>query len=108
MDSAEQIPTSQISTKKRVGSLKGDPVIAISLKGGLNILVAVHGSKTEILSFGSHRGIARHIAKKNHPELELTELSKSDFIAEEHMSFLLPKYIELTRIFRISNGDEAE
>ena len=104
----DNIPADQISYRKNVGTLDGDKVIEIGLKGGLCLMVAVHGNRVETLSIGSHRGICRHIAKKLKPNLQLTELSKGDYVSEEHFAFLLPQYEELTHRFRVLEGSEKE
>ena len=99
MDSPESIPSSQIASRKVVGDLHGEKVIEITLKGGLNLIVSAKGGKVAVYGSGSHRGIARHIAKKKEPDIQFNELSKSDWIDPAHFASLLPKYEALTEMF---------
>ena len=104
--SADNIPLEQISFKKKIGTLHGDPVILVATKGGLNLVVTAHGSRVQTLGVGSHRCIAKHVAKKKEPDIEWIDLNKSDFVAEEHFASLLPRYEELTLAFRRAEGSE--
>lgn len=74
------IPKEQLAGKpKKIGRLRDMDVMEASVVGGLHMVFAVtRGGGTETLGLGSHRTIARHIAKKQNPSLELTELSKSE------------------------------
>jgi hypothetical protein len=98
------IPTNQIAYKRRIGSLNGDPVIEVGLRGGLHIVLMVHGNKTETVGTGAHRCIARHIAKKHYPAIKFTDLAKADYVSVEHYLDLLPKYEALTLRFRELEG----
>lgn len=91
------ISQDQIAYKKKIGKLGQAPVYEVGLIGGLHlILKAGKDGKTEPLGAGPHRAVARHIAMKRNPELELTELSKSDWVDLAHFQSLLPKYEFLT------------
>lgn len=68
-----------VGKPKEVGTLNGDKVMEIELRGGLFMLVvAKSGGKTETLSLGSLSAIAHHVARKEHPEIKFTELVKHE------------------------------
>lgn len=94
------IPANQISYKKQIGKLDGDPIIEMATKGGLHLIIASRKGKAETLGTGSHRAIARHIAEKKEPKIEWTELAKSDQLELSYFQHLLPKWEEITEDFR--------
>lgn len=90
-----------IASKKKIGLLKGRPVVELVLKGGLHMVVTKEdGGKTEILGTGPHRAVSRFIAEKNQPDIQWTELSKSNHLDPLAMASVLPEWIELTNILR--------
>jgi hypothetical protein len=100
MSGPMQIPSSQISYKKKVGKLNGNEVLEIGMKGGLHLIVVAKDGKAEIASCGPHRAVARYIAKKREPDIQFTDLNKSDDIELVHFQFCLDKYEALTEAFR--------
>jgi hypothetical protein len=78
---------------KKIGILKGRDVFQCRLKGGLYVTT----SNGKVLGAGSRAVIARHLAQKYEPDIEFTELSKSEHVDIEAYSMLLPKYEELTK-----------
>jgi hypothetical protein len=96
-----QIPTEQIEKKKKIGRLRGEDVWHVKLKGGLHIVAGPHG---KIHAFGPHRAVALHISKKKEPDIEFTELSKSDHINPADFQDIIPKYEELTDRARALQG----
>lgn len=88
----DAIASNQISYKKRIGSLDNAPVYEVGLIGGLFLVVKPKGSSFETLGAGSHKAVARHLAKKLHPKMEVTELSKSEWIDPSTFQHQLPKY----------------
>jgi hypothetical protein len=95
------IPKEQVQSKKVIGHIKGDKgkVIEVRLVGGLHMVVSANGPKVEVLGVGPHRSISRYIAEKKEPDIEWTELSKSDYVDPALFAFVLPKYEELTDAF---------
>lgn len=93
-----EITANHVMYKKRIGKVGDVPVYEIATTGGLHMILKASGAngKPEMLGTGSHRAIARHIAKRKEPRLELNELSKSDWLDPNHYAHLLPKYEELT------------
>jgi hypothetical protein len=85
-----------IASKKRVGTLDGKPVVEIETTGGLYLLVMRKAAGVETLGAGSHKAVARYIAKKKHKNLEITELAKSEQVEPEHFAHLLPEWEAFT------------
>lgn len=86
------------SKKKRIGRYKGAPVWELVTKGGLNMILAEgpNGIK-KMLSCGPHRGFARNLARQNHADFILEELSKADEeFNPETSKHLIPFYQDLT------------
>ena len=104
--SPDSIPSEQIAYKKKVGTLKGGDVIELATKGGLNLIVTVKNKQVSILGCGPHRAVSRHIALKKEPEIQWSDLSKSDYVDEAHYADLLPKYEAITAAFRKAQGIE--
>lgn len=88
------IGADQIRYKKKVGRLGNDPLYEVGLIGGLHLIMKA-GSR-EPLGAGPHRAVARHIATRRHPEVQWTDLSKSDWWPEETYALILPRYEALT------------
>jgi hypothetical protein len=96
-----KLTSNHISYRKQVGILRGKPVWEIETTGGLYLLVvAKSDGGVDTLGTGPHVAIARHIAKKRAPELQITEICKSggDF-SVELFKHLLPQFTELTNRF---------
>ena len=94
------ISSAEIAYKKKIGKIGNDPVLEVGLIGGLHMVIRASGGKTETLGCGPHRAVARHLAKKRNPGLELTDLSKSEQVDPSLFEDLLPKYEALTDAFR--------
>lgn len=91
------IKPEHIESKKKIGTLRGKPVVEIKTTGGFHMVVTSNSEGGfETLGTGPHKAVARHIAKKREPELEITELSKADHVDEAHFARLLPEYEALT------------
>ncbi len=106
------IPTAQlIGSPKEIGKFKDMPVMEVSTIGGLSLVFAVKkGGATQTLGVASHKAIARHIASKENPDLELTELSKS----EDLPTWLIEQLAktegssELTKVFQAAEAELNE
>jgi Cft2 family RNA processing exonuclease len=90
------ITEKHIASKKRIGTLDGKPVIEVVTSGGLYMVVYQKSGTVETLGTGPHRAVARYIAKKREPNLEISELSKSDHVEESAILSVVPKYEKLT------------
>lgn len=89
-----------IETKAQIGTSGGQPVYEVVTKGGFH-LVLVRGTEGQKKGFvtlgtGSHRAVARYLARQRRPDLRVTELTKSEDVSVEHFRHLLPQYEELT------------
>lgn len=93
----DTVDTNQIASKQQIGETRdGEPVYEVELKGGLVLVSAVRKSgRAETLGAGSHRAIARHIAKKKEQGFKLTVLEKSTY-PEEVLAPHLPNWEEVT------------
>lgn len=85
-----------LASKKRIGTLRGKPVIEFVTKGGLHLVVSDKDGKPEILGSGPHRCISRFIAEKREPDITFTELSKSDWLDLPSIMSVYDKYVALT------------
>jgi hypothetical protein len=87
-----QIRAEEIEYKKNIGTLDGHPVMELGLKGGYHIVCAVNGPRIDYLGVGPHRAVARFMAKKRKPDLQIMELSKSEQVDSAHFQHFLPQY----------------
>jgi hypothetical protein len=99
------IQSEHIASKKKIGILKGKPVVELVTTGGLHLIVTGKMGKMEALGAGPHRAVARYIAEKKEQDIQWTELSKADYMEPELFLDLIPKYETLTNRFRAMNGD---
>lgn len=103
------ITPDQIAYRKKVGKLGNASIMEIGLIGGLHLIAkATSSGRAEILGAGPHRAVARHIAKKRNPEIEFTELNKSDHIESMYFEDLLPKYEGVTDQLQTAGDDNAK
>lgn len=71
---------------KVVGKLDGDKLYEMTTKGGLRAIArlkrsASGGPSYEFLGIGSHRALARHVAKSKNKNCEfIDDLAKSEYI----------------------------
>lgn len=94
-----QIDAKQIDEKpKKVGELRGQPVMHLRTKGGLHVMVKSNG---QVLGTGPHHAVARHIAMKYEPDIVWTELSKADHVTADSYAMVLPKYEAITDDLRL-------
>ena len=99
------VPQNQISYRKRIGRCGSKAVIEIGLTGGLKIVGSqASNGKITILGAGSHRAIARLLAKKSEPEIVIDELEKSEDVNPNDIKDLLP-FWELVTIKVRSLGE---
>ena len=85
----------QIKDKKRIGTLKGEPVVLFTTHGGFNVVAARKNGKLTTIGTGPHPGFAKIIAKKNEPDMVM-ELSKSEDEAVARNQVMLAKYEKIT------------
>ncbi len=90
------ITAEHVAYKKKIGTLKGRPVIELATTGGLHLIVMSKADGIETIACGPHKAVARHIAKKKHPEIVFSELSKSDWVDPACFQHLLPQWETVT------------
>jgi|WetSurMetagenome_2_1015567.scaffolds.fasta_scaffold54987_6 hypothetical protein len=92
------IPGDEIIYRTAIGK-QGDATLwAVGTCGGLHLIEARAPSGTKkILGVGSHRGVARHIAKRNNPDVEFTILEKSLELNENDFKDVLPFWELVTK-----------
>lgn len=98
------IPASEIRSKKKIGVDGNDAVYEVSTVGGLYMVLAARAKGPETLGVGSHKAVARWLATKKAKGLQLTELSKSEFVEEDCIRHLLPKWEAITDSIRRRQG----
>ena len=90
----EQIDPNQMP--KKVGFKGRKPVLEFMTKGGLNC-ISLDG---KLIGSGPHRGLARHIAQIQEPELVFDELTKSESFDLNVYKHLVPVWTEITNRIR--------
>jgi len=89
----------EVRSTTKVGTLDGQNVYELVLKGGLHLLtVAKTTAKNgvEFLAAAPHRAFARFMARKKYPDLKITALAKSEHADPKAFEHLVPKYETIT------------
>lgn len=86
-----------IQSKRRIGTLKGEPVIEVVTTGGLHMVAVQKNGKPFICGAGPHRAVARHLAQKAEKDMVLFELSKSEQVDPAALASIAPKYEALVQ-----------
>ena len=90
-----------IKTKRKIGSIHGKPVVEVVTGGGFHMVATQgEGNKLKILGTGPHRAVARWIAQKTEPDLEITELSKSDTLDIHAIGPEIARWERITKMFQ--------
>jgi hypothetical protein len=92
-----EISEKQIRTKRTIGKLGDQEVLEMFLKGGLYV-VGVKGRK-QVLGMGSHRGVARYLAEKAEPNIQINALEKNETLSPAAFADLIPRYEQMTATF---------
>lgn len=101
------IKPNEIADKKRIGNIGTKPVFKVSTVGGLHLVVSAGGGRdVEVLGAGSHPGIARHLARKKAPDIEFTDLAKSEDVDPRFFEDKIAEFEALTDELRRANGDD--
>jgi hypothetical protein len=96
-----KVPENQIELKKKVGQSNGKAITHIKTVGGLHLVI---DSKGSVLGSGPHRAVARKIATQFDPDIQWTELSKSEHVDLRAYEHLLPEWVDVTLAFRAAQG----
>ena len=86
----------EINSRKIIGHMDGHDVYQIGLKGGLYIMATMKGAQLEVLATGPHPVVMKHVGRRLHPHLVITELLKSEALPESQFIRLVPFYTDLT------------
>jgi hypothetical protein len=81
-----------VASKKRIGTLHGQPVVEILLKGGLTLVTTLKDGKPKTIGAGPHRAVARWMAEKAEPDITMSELSKSEQVSLSGILSVVPEY----------------
>ena len=91
------ISKDQLQYRKRIGHIGSRSVMEVGVIGGLKIVALQESNgKLKTLGAGSHRAIARFLAKKAEPSMEIDELEKSDEVNINDFKDLLPFWQDVT------------
>lgn len=86
-----KIEEKQILYRKSIGNLGKSSVIEIGTIGGLKIVgVQEKSGKIKTLGAGSHRAVARYLAKQAEPSIQISALEKSEDAQYADFKDLLP------------------
>lgn len=87
----------QLQYRKRIGHVGRKAVFEVGTIGGLKIVALQEQSgQLKTLGAGSHRAIARFLAKKAEPSMELEELEKAQDVNYNDFKDLLPFWEAVT------------
>jgi hypothetical protein len=97
----QNVPNNQIKYRKRIGFSGKKPVFEIGTIGGL-VLVAEQNvdNKLKVLGSGSHKTLARFLAKKYEPALNIDLIEKSEDGEIEDFREFLPFWEQVTLTLR--------
>lgn len=99
------IPSRQISYRKKIGMLGDKPVVALGVIGGLHVVVLSNGAKVEPIGASPHRGMAKFLASKRHPDIVFDELEKSERFDPAECPDMVAEYDRFTsRLAEVVNG----
>ncbi len=102
-----QITMKEVEGKPRkLGTLKGRPVMHVRTKGGLHIIAAPKGGSFETLGMAHHVAVAKHMAQRYEPDVVWTELSKSEHWDIRSYESLIPEAEQLTAQARALESQE--
>lgn len=93
----ETIDRKHIKSEQRIGTLEGEPVVLYKTHGGFNLVMGRKGGKKVTLGTGPHPALAKVIAKKNAPDMVMTEMSKSEMDTIALNPVLVAKYEAVTQ-----------
>ena len=99
------VPSDEILYQKRIGKIGNRPVYGIGNIGGLHMVACRDDSGgLTLLGAGTHKGVAKYLAKKFAPEIEfdIIEKSQDDFQLSDFQRFL-PFWETLTERYRDGN-----
>lgn len=94
------IKKEHIAYKKTVGRVGKSQVMELGTTGGLHLVIVQKDGKPVVAGSGPHAAVARYIAQKQNPDIEYTELSKSDYMEPYLFMAIVPEYERLTKFIQ--------
>jgi hypothetical protein len=85
---------------KKIGKLNGKDVQHLVTKGGWHVVVGTKDGQFEPLGVGPHPAVARFEAQRRAPDIQWTELNKSEWVDPIHFQDILPRYSAITDALR--------
>jgi hypothetical protein len=92
-----ELTQEQIESVDPIGQLDDKKVYRVVTKGGLNLVVINKNAKTKILGAAPHKALAKYIAEKEEPEIQWTELAKSEPLDQSVIDAHYPRWSEFTK-----------
>lgn len=92
-DLAVSITPADLAERRRIGKRGADDAWLLVTKGGYNVVVSTaRGGVATVLGCGPHPAVAKFLAEKQHRDLVITELAKSEATPLPHaeMAAMLP------------------
>ncbi len=86
-----------VRAPRAIGTRAGRTIYAISTVGGLHVVADADG---DVLGAGPHGAIARHVARKQHKDIEFDDLAKAEDVPVQYFQDLVPAAEELTAKIR--------
>lgn len=95
------IPQDEVCYRQIIGKLGDKALWAVGTIGGLHLVEARSpDGKREVVGAGSHRAVARFIAKRSNPDIEWTMLEKSAEVDPRDFQDVLPFWEAVTENVR--------
>jgi len=89
---APTVTEKDIGSRKKIGKIGDKDAWLLETKGGFCLVAALSNKGVDVLGCGQHPGIAKFMAEKQHPDLRITELAKSEeTLSRREMAKLLPE-----------------
>lgn len=82
-----------IGSRKKIGKIGDTDAWLLETRGGFCMVASLSKKgEVDVLGCGQHPGIAKFMAEKQHPDLRITELAKSEeALSRQEMARLLPE-----------------
>lgn len=80
----------------KIGTVDSKPVIYAKTKGGYHLVFKNTPKGYQTLGVGNSKCMAMHIAEKRDPDVQWSELSKSEAVDMTSYKYIIPEYEKLT------------
>jgi hypothetical protein len=101
-DGPSALNENQLKVKPhQIGTKGSQPVMECETKGGLHLVMAVKkNGDIQTVGVGPHKAIARFMATKDHPDIKITSLEKSESLSKTEIVGALPNCYKILKLFR--------